>query len=214
MPMVSKRLQELTGKPTEQSVNPDEAVARGAAIYAAHLLSKRGAEVPLRKLDVVDVNSHSLGVEGIDVATGRRENSIVIPRNTPLPAKIVRQYVTREAEQQTIVLKVLEGETTDPENCITIGRAVMRDLPNGIPIGHPLEVTLKYDSSGRLRVSLFVSGTDRKLEMKLQRGDMLSNESVEGWKETLSLEGGFEGFEKMLQMVLGIDDQDETSTTG
>ena len=208
MPMIARRLEQLTGMPAEQSVNPDEAVARGAAIYAAHLLSKGGnVSVPLRQLDVVDVNSHSLGVEGVDIATGRKENSIVIPRNTPLPAEFVRQYVTREAGQQSIVLKVLEGETADPEHCISIGRAVMRDLPEDLPLGHPLEVTLRYAANGRLKVLLTIPGTDRTLKMRIHRGEMLTHESLEGWRAALAANGGLDAFETMLQSVLGIAEE-------
>ncbi len=69
MPMVLRRLLDVTGKTPDEAVNPDEAVARGAAIYAASLMCERGiADTPLR-LRVIDVNSHSLGVEGIDQAT-------------------------------------------------------------------------------------------------------------------------------------------------
>ena len=207
MPMVSERLQRLAGKLPEQSVNPDEAVARGAAIFAAHLLSRSGQPgVPLRSLDVIDVNSHSLGVEGVDVATGRKENSIVIPRNTPLPARFVQSYVTREEHQPSIVVKVLEGETSDPADCITIGRAVLRDLPD-LPKGHPLEIILEYESNGRLQVLLIVEGTDRKLEMELQRGDSLTSQRVEGWRDAIAGDGGFVAFDDMLQSVLGIDEK-------
>ncbi len=207
MPMVGERLQRLAGRMPEQSVNPDEAIARGAAIYAAHLLAKSGQQgVPLKTLDVVDVNSHSLGIEGVHLATGRKENSIVIPRNTPLPARFVQSYVTREDHQPSIVLKVLEGEMSDPADCITIGRAVLRDLPE-LPKGHPLEVTLEYESNGRLNVLLTVEGTDRTLEMDLQRGDSLTSRRVVEWQGAIAADGGFDAFEEMLQSVLGIDEK-------
>ncbi len=158
MPMIGRRLAELSGMTVDQSVNPDEAVARGAAIYASSLLSAAGRTRHPVRLQVVDVNSHSLGVEGVSVKTGRRENAIIIPRNTPLPVEVTQKFVTRSDDQPSIVLHVLEGESSDPADCLTIGRAVLRDLPAGLPAGSPLDVTYAYDGEGRLLVRLRVPG--------------------------------------------------------
>ena len=101
---------------------------------------------------------------------------------------------------------MLEGETADPADCITIGRAVLRDLPE-LPKGHPLEVILEYESNGRLNVRLIVAGTDRTLEMELQRGDSLTSRRVVQWKDAIASGGGFDAFDEMLQAVLGIDEK-------
>jgi molecular chaperone DnaK len=204
MPMVSRRLYELSGMTAEQSINPDEAVARGAAIYAAYRLSREGQGEFLLRLHIVDVNAHSLGVEGINLTTGRRENSILIPRNTPLPTQVTHQFVTKKAQQQSIVLKVLEGEHTDPDACIPIGRAVLRDLPPGLPQGHPLDVTYAYAANGRLTVHLQVAETEKQLTLKLQRGDSLSEDHVDRWTHVVSSEDGFRSFEEMLEAILGV----------
>ena len=74
MPMVVDMLRKLSGKEPDHTVNPDEAVARGAALYAAYLLAKEKGSGAHADLDITNVNSHSLGVEGIDPETLRKKN--------------------------------------------------------------------------------------------------------------------------------------------
>ncbi len=90
MPKVYSMLEEVTGRAPDTSINPDECVARGAAIYAAHQMAARGLAGTPHCWRFVDVNSHSLGIEGVDPLTGRRQNTILIPRNTPLPASAIQ----------------------------------------------------------------------------------------------------------------------------
>ncbi len=203
MPVIGRRLAELSGMAADQSVNPDEAVARGAAIYASSLLSQAGrARHPVR-LQVIDVNSHSLGVEGVSVTTGRRENAIIIPRNTPLPVEVTQKFVTRSDDQPSIVLHVLEGESSDPADCLTIGRAVLRDLPAGLPAGSPLDVTYAYNSDGRLLVRLRVPGTDRDLVFELQRAERMSDAQRARWATVFRSNDPRTSFEDMVAQILG-----------
>jgi molecular chaperone DnaK len=112
MPMVARMLQGLCGIQPDRSVNPDEAVARGAAIYAAHLLAERGGRSSAggsrATFQVTNVNAHSLGVEGIETDTLRKKNIVLIPRNTPLPARHTERFATKQEGQRSILIKVLE----------------------------------------------------------------------------------------------------------
>ena len=135
-------------------------MARGAALYAAHLLAMRTA--PRSTFQVSNVNSHSLGVEGIDAETLRKKNVVLIPRNTSLPARHTERFATKSEGQRSIVIKVLEGESTQPGDCIAIGRTVVRDLPSGLPKGWPVEVTFEYAANGRLAVDALVPGTQHR----------------------------------------------------
>ena len=108
MPMVARMLQERTGLAPDRTVNPDEAVARGAAIYANYLLASKEQGGPGPAFQVTNVNAHSLGVEGIDTQTLRKINVVLIPRNTPLPAKATERFMTKTEGQRSIVLQVLE----------------------------------------------------------------------------------------------------------
>jgi molecular chaperone DnaK len=204
MPMVSRMLHELTGLTPDRTVNPDEAVARGAAIYANYLLAVREGGPAGAKFKVTNVNSHSLGVEGIDPQTYRKINVVLIPRNTPLPAKAAEKFMTKTEGQRSIVIQVLEGESTLPGECMAIGRTVIRDLPAGLPKGWPVEVSFEYGENGRLTVRGQVPGTHREVVLDLERDVGLSNEGISRWKQAVASTAGFDAFESMIQEVLPV----------
>jgi len=87
MPMVTDMLRRVTGKEPDVSLSPDEVVAHGAALYAAMLMNQGGSS-PLAGARLLNVNPHNLGIVGLDVKTRRRQNVIVIPKNTPLPCRV------------------------------------------------------------------------------------------------------------------------------
>jgi len=210
MPMVVKMIEGLSSITPDHSVNPDEAVARGAAVYAAYRMAMDGEGGRRPDFRVVDVNSHSLGIEGIDQRTDRKENIILIPRNTSLPARVCNRFVTKMDGQQTVVIKVLEGESPDPAHCIPIGKAVLRDLPSDIKKGHPIEVAYRYGISGRLDVRARVLGHDREVAMELQRDGSLSDERMDRWKQVITSQQGFTAFENAVEETLGIDEGGST----
>ena len=172
---------QLTGIQPDRSVNPDEAVARGAALYAGHLLAERAGAAGSSTFQVTNVNAHSLGVEGIDTDTLRKKNVVLIPRNTPLPARYTERFATKSEGQRSIVIKVLEGESSQPGDCIAIGRTVVRDLPAGLPKGWPVEVTFEYGANGRLAVAV-VPGTHHQAPLELDRETGLSDDGMARWK--------------------------------
>ncbi len=203
MPMVGRMVRALTGLTPDHSVNPDEAVARGAAVYARYLLDKlspRGEDAP--KFEVTNVNSHSLGVEGIDQETLRKNNIKLIPRNTSLPARHKKVFVTRGDNQKSIVVQVLEGESSRPAECAHIGRAVIRNLPAGLAQGHAVEVTFEYGSNGRLKVDAVVPGTEGRVRLELEREGGMSTQGLAGWKQPIGDAAGFDAFEAMVAETL------------
>jgi molecular chaperone DnaK len=201
MPMVSRMIEQLTALKPDHTVNPDEAVARGAAIFAGYVLRRRDPNAK-PSFKVVDVNSHSLGIEGIDQRTMRKENIIVIPRNTSLPAKVTQKFVTKVEDQLSIVVQVLEGESKIPSQCSAIGRAVLRNLPDHLPKGWPVEVTYEYLTNGRLDVQAKLPGTSRGVELELQREQTLTSERIGQWKKVIAEAQGFDAFEGMLDEVM------------
>ncbi len=194
MPMVGRMLQSLTGIQPDRTVNPDEAVARGAALYASHLLAERAGEAA-STFRVTNVNAHSLGIEGIETDTLRKRNVVLIPRNTALPARHMERFATKSEGQRSIVIKVLEGESPQPGECIAIGRTVVRDLPAGLPKGWPVEVTFEYGTNGRLTVEAIVPGTDHLARLELVRDTGLSSEGLNRWKPPIDSAGGIDTFE-------------------
>lgn len=198
MPMVSNMLYGLSGKQPDRSVNPDEAVARGAAIFADYLLSVRGESARAAKINVTDVNAHSLGIEGINNETLRKENVILIRRNSPLPAATRRKFVTKEDNQRSIVIQVLEGESITPTNCSPIGRAVIRQLPFGLPQGTQINVHYRYASNGRLSVRAELPGTGHQAVLELEREQGLSSAGLTRWRQVINSEGGFQRFRQAM----------------
>jgi molecular chaperone DnaK len=231
MPMVVNLLRQLSGKEPDHTVNPDEAVARGAALFAAYLHAReRGDEqyVPQQQtgmteqgrqtgkpalpqpagmpvLQITNVNSHSLGVEGIEPETLRRKNVVILPRNTPLPAQVTERFATRSEGQRSIVLQVLEGESLTPGECTAIGRTVIRDLPDGLPKNWPVDVTFEYAANGRLSIRAVVPGTHQEASLLLERASGMSSEGVARWKLPIDQAAGFDAFESMLEEVLGVN---------
>jgi molecular chaperone DnaK len=211
MPMVVEMLQKLTGMEPDHTVNPDEAVARGAALYAAHLLAKEGNGDARADFAITNVNSHSLGIEGIDPETLRKTNVILIPRNTSLPAKMTQRLATKVENQRSIVVQVLEGESSLPGECSAIGRTVVRNLPEGLPKNWPVEITFEYAANGRLTVRAVVPGTEQGATLDLERALGMSSDSVAHWKQPIDSAAGFRAFESMVDDVLS---ECETSDRG
>ncbi|MHC4405026.1 MAG: Hsp70 family protein [Planctomycetota bacterium] len=223
MPMVARMLESLSGIAPDHRANPDEAVARGAALYAKYLLDRQAweetEEAPAPDFEVTNVNAHSLGIEGIEPETYLKTNVVLIPRNTPLPAVFTRKFTTKRAGQQSIVIQVLEGESSRPAECSGIGRTVVRDLPPDLPQGWPIDVTFEYRENGRLSVHTSVPGKDRDVTLEMEREVGLSEEGVARWKQAVESSSGFDAFDSMVDGVLGLsepesegdDDPDVTS---
>ena len=209
MPMVHALIRELSGITPDVNVNPDEAVARGAAIYAAHRLSSLGQCTTTSGISVTDVNSHSLGIDGIDQQTMRKQNAIIIPRNTALPIEITRQFVTKEDDQKNVVIQVLEGESSLPAHCTELGRAVIRNLPSGLPAGTKVDVHYRFGENGRLSVRAHVPGGGDSAQIELQHDRGLSGSNVDQWKNVICKDGGFDDFEMAIQEIMEEEDEND-----
>jgi hypothetical protein len=106
--------------------------------------------------------------------------------------------VTRSDSQRSIVVQVLEGESSLPAECTAIGRAVIRDLPLGLSQGWPVDVTFEYGANGRLSVQAVVSGTQSWTSLEIERNTGLSNENLSGWRQAVASTAGFGAFGPML----------------
>jgi molecular chaperone DnaK len=184
MPMVRTMLQKISGTIPDASVAADEAVAHGAALHAGLILARRDGRAA--SFSIRNVNSHSLGVVGVDPHTGRRRNGIVIPRNTPLPVNAKRQFKTAKPGQQTILVQIVEGESPSADDCTPIGRCTVAELPAGLPAKSPIEVVFQYQSDGRLKVRVQVPQKERQFETEIVRENGLSREHMDAWRQHIS----------------------------
>ncbi|MHC4875082.1 MAG: Hsp70 family protein [Planctomycetota bacterium] len=164
MPAVAAMLKTLTGREPSSELNPQTAVAQGAAIHAAILQARHNAgkgvaaESLMRRLRSVttkDVNSHSLGVEVTDPKNPKRKiNHIMIPRNTLLPASTRRRFKTTTSNPRSIHVRLLEGEAPDVSSCTFVGDFRLIGLPKDLPKGSPVELVYGYDDLGHIHVTL------------------------------------------------------------
>jgi len=181
MPMVAELLRQLSGKEPDRSVSVDEAVAHGAALRAGML--QKASSDDVTALQIKNVNSHSLGVVGLDPATHEPRNAIVIPRNTSLPVSARRIFKTKRAGQRSILVQIVEGENQSPADCSQIGQCVVRDLPKDLPAETSIDVRFHYLENGRLTILVKVEGTDTRLKHHIERANSLSAEELKTWQQ-------------------------------
>ncbi|MBN1908894.1 MAG: Hsp70 family protein [Pirellulales bacterium] len=183
MPMVVEMLRELTGRPPDRSQSADEVVAHGAALYAAMLMARDKKPVPqAATIDLINVNSHSLGVVGLDPKTGEKINAVLIPKNTPLPCHKTKRFQTARANQPNVQVAVVEGESPRPEYCIALGQCVIRDLPPGLPKGTPVEVEFSYAANGRLSVAARITSVRQSAAVQIERKQSDKLDDLEAWR--------------------------------
>ena len=196
MPMVVRMLENISGKPPERSISPDEAVAHGAALYANLLLQEKTPHAGPPLFSVTNINSHSLGIVGVDPQTGRKRNQILIPKNTPLPTSVARVFKTHKNNQRDVVVTVVEGESERPEACVQVGVFKINNLPPNLSAGTPVEVRYSYQTNGELRVSGKVGSMPSSAEVStvFQRENSLGDEDMELWTEYVTLQSGEELF--------------------
>ncbi|MEX0817936.1 MAG: Hsp70 family protein, partial [Pirellulaceae bacterium] len=207
MPMVAEMLERVTGKPPDRSASPDEAIAHGAALYAGMLMNQAG-DSTLATCKLINVNSHSLGVVGLNIKTRERLNVILIPKNTSLPHRATSLFSTARPNQRNVKVVVLEGESHRPEECITLGDCVVRDLPAGLAQGSKIEVTYSYAANGRITVSARVPETRQSAHVEIKRSNAHELEDLATWRARLLGDPGaaLTGFDSQLAEPVNVSD--------
>jgi molecular chaperone DnaK len=147
MPMVRSMLKRLVGLFTPRPINPDEVVALGAVVDAqAGAEPDRPITLPSggRPRTVREVTSHGLGALARDPVTGCRRNVVVIPANTPLPARRSSLFTTIEDNQTRIDIDVTQGDHSDPAAVSRLDRKTV--LLPARPAGAPIEIVYGYNA--------------------------------------------------------------------
>jgi molecular chaperone DnaK len=171
MPKVQDTLKQFFGREPVKGVNPDEAVALGAAIQAGVLKGEVG-EVLL-----LDVTPLTLGIETLGgVATP------LIPRNTTIPTSKSQIFSTASDSQPSVEIHVLQGERPMAGDNRTLGRFMLDGIlpaPRGMP---QIDVTFDIDANGILNVSARDKGTGKEQKITITASSGLSKEEVEKMK--------------------------------
>jgi molecular chaperone DnaK len=187
MPMVARMLEELAGKKPDRSISADEAVAHGAALYAA-VLAPTGPAETAPQFEVTNVNSHSLGILATEPASGKKFNKVLIPKNTPLPFTRKKKFQTYKTGQRAVLIKILEGESDRPGFCTPIGVCTIAALPPDLPAGAPIEVSYTYQANGRLQVQARLRDHDAGVTVEFQRENSLPDDDLEVWSHYVETE--------------------------
>jgi len=172
IPKVQELLTRQFGKPPVSCGNVDECVALGAALFAQ------------RARRVSEVCNHSYGTLAIieDALTGaaRVQNSVVIPKNTPIPCSMSQTYVTSENNEELIEVEITQGEDHDPRYVDIVGKISLR-VPPGRPAGCAVTVTYSYDENQRVRAQVYdeESGLRKDVDIEYEGEGVLKESEIE-----------------------------------
>ena len=168
MPLVQKKVTEFFGKESRKDVNPDEAVAVGAAIQAA-VLSGDVNDVLL-----LDVTPLSLGIETLGGVA-----SNLIDKNTTIPTKKTQVFSTADDNQTAVTIHVVQGERKQAAQNKSLGRFDLTDIPPS-PRGMPqIEVAFDLDANGILNVSAKDKATGKEQSIVIKASSGLSDEEID-----------------------------------
>ena len=168
MPMVQKAVTEFFGKEARKDINPDEAVALGAATQGAVLSGDRSDVL------LLDVTPLTLGIETLGGVL-----TPMIEKNTTIPTNKSQVYSTAEDNQTAVTVHVLQGERKKATDNKSLGQFNLTDIP-AAPRGTPqIEVTFDIDANGIINVSAKDKSTNVEQSITIQGGSGLSDEEIE-----------------------------------
>jgi len=168
VPLVLAKVEQFFGKKPNASVNPDEAVAIGAAVQAGIISGD------VRDVLLLDVAPLSLGIETLGGVMTR-----MIERNSTIPTSKSQVYSTAQDNQPSVEIHVLQGEREMAADNKSLGRFILEGVvpaPRGVP---QIEVTFDINASGILSVSAKDKGTGKEQKITIQNSGGMSKEEVE-----------------------------------
>ena len=168
MPMVQKTVTDFFGKEPRKDINPDEAVALGAATQGAVLSGERSDVL------LLDVTPLTLGIETLGGVM-----TPLIEKNTTIPTNKSQVFSTAEDNQTAVTVHVLQGERKKATDNKSLGQFNLTDIP-AAPRGTPqIEVTFDIDANGKIDVSAKDKSSNKEQSITIQGGSGLSDDEIE-----------------------------------
>ena len=169
IPAVQEAIEKETGKPPFKGINPDEAVAVGAALQAGIIVGDEGVTAVL----LLDVTPLTLGIETLGGVM-----TTMIERNTTIPTRRSETFSTAADNQPAVEVHVLQGEREFAKDNTTLGRFHLMGIPSA-PRGIPqIEVTFDIDANGIVDVSAKDLGTGTEQSIKIESQTSLSEDDI------------------------------------
>ncbi len=169
VPAVQQAIEKEVGKAPFKGINPDEAVAMGAALQAGIIVGDEGVTDVL----LLDVTPLTLGIETLGGVT-----TTMIERNTTIPSRRSETFSTAADNQPAVEIHVLQGEREFAKDNITLGRFHLMGIPSA-PRGIPqIEVTFDIDANGIVNVSAKDLGTGTEQSIKIESQTSLSEDEI------------------------------------
>ena len=174
MPAVQEKVKEIFGKEPNQSVNPDEAVAIGAAIQGGIL----SGDSTVKDIILVDVTPLSLGIETLGGV-----NTVLIERNTAVPTSKSQVFSTAADSQTSVEVHAVQGERPMASDNKSLGKFVLDGIPPA-PRGIPqIEVTFDIDSNGIFKVEAHDKAIGKKQHITITGSSNMSKDDIEKIKK-------------------------------
>ena len=205
VPIIREVVEQIFGDKIRTDVNPDEVVAQGAAVQAA---LKSGEIDASEGLMAIDVCPYTLGLSVSRTnASGKLEHGFfdpLIKKNTPIPTRKSEIYSTTSDNQETVHIKVYQGESDRVEDNVLVSDDIyIHGIPHA-PAGHErIEVTFSYDINGLIQVEAVVLSTGERIKevIQSQEGVMSEEEKSEAIVRMEEEEGTSEAYERAKKAI-------------
>ncbi|MDY7108005.1 MAG: Hsp70 family protein [Planctomycetota bacterium] len=158
LPYIQDAVAQHTSLAPKTDIDPEKAIAYGAALASLSELDRqgrhatiRGQVIPAPKMFVRDVTAHHVGCCVVDTSTSARRlsNSVIIPRNTPIPCRKTDRFFLEHADQPQARIEILQGDpNADRDDCLLIGELLLDDLPEEDRATARIQVEFVIDGNG------------------------------------------------------------------